>query len=194
MQAAREHDAGLHRHSILVGELTSAFCSYLGFSPADQSLLLKAALLHDIGKTAILRELLRKPAALTEAEMLEMRLHPESGYLLLAAEGGHDAETLAVVHRHHERLDGSGYPDGLLAADISDPVRIVTLCDIYAAMTEPRPYGEPLQCHKALALMAMMRTRIDLRLMKQFAAMVNTMPLPALNGLAPERFHPRDSA
>jgi HD-GYP domain-containing protein (c-di-GMP phosphodiesterase class II) len=180
MKVAREHDADLHRHSILVGSLTAAFGAHLGLSPVDQSVLVKAALLHDIGKIKVSRELLCKPAALTSNEMAAMRLHPKSGYLLLTAEGGHDTETLAVVRLHHERLDGSGYPDGLLAIDIPEPVRIVTLCDIYAAMTEPRPYVVPFESREALTLMAMKLTRLDLRLMKEFAAMVSTK-LPPQN-------------
>jgi putative nucleotidyltransferase with HDIG domain len=175
MQVARAHDSDLHQHSVRVSELAAAFGATLGFSFADQDLLTEAALLHDIGKSEIPLKLLLKPAALTQRETIEMHSHAKAGYLLLMAEGGYSSLTLGVVRDHHERLDGTGYPNGLLAADISDPVRIVTLCDIYAAMTEPRVYGVPLQGKEALLLMAMKRTRIDLRLMKPFEATVLTM-------------------
>jgi HD-GYP domain-containing protein (c-di-GMP phosphodiesterase class II) len=166
---------------LLVSELTAVFSAYLGFSIADQCMLVEAALLHDIGKIQIQRQLLRKPAGLAPEEMRTMRTHPEIGHLLLAAEGGHNAETLTVVRQHHERLDGSGYPDGSLASHIAEPVRLVTLCDIYAAMTEPRPYGTALQGPEALLTMAMRRTRIDLRLMKHFALMVTTLLFPVFH-------------
>jgi putative nucleotidyltransferase with HDIG domain len=172
LRSARGYDLDLYRHSIFVGQLTTAFSAYLGFSPADQQLLRQAALLHDIGKMQIRRDLLRKPEALTLAETLEMRSHPELGYLLLRAEGGYDTEVLSVIRHHHERLVGSGYPNGLLAADISDSVRIVTLCDIFAAMTKARPYGKPLQCQDALLLMATKSAWIDLGLLRPFEAMI----------------------
>jgi HD-GYP domain-containing protein (c-di-GMP phosphodiesterase class II) len=81
---------------------------------------------------------------------------------MLTEDGERDCVVLATVRDHNERLDGSGYPRGLLAADISVPVRIVTLCDVYAAMTEPRPYGTPLQLQEALTLMARKRLRLIL--------------------------------
>jgi HD-GYP domain-containing protein (c-di-GMP phosphodiesterase class II) len=89
----------------------------------------------------------------------------------LNIEGAFDAETLAIVRDHHERLDGSGYPRGLLAAEIPESVRILTICDVYAAITEPRPYGRSYSSEDALVLMAMKRTRLDLRLLRQFTKM-----------------------
>jgi putative nucleotidyltransferase with HDIG domain len=175
MQVAQCHDSDLRRHSIRVSELAAAFGANLGFSSVDQDLLTEAALLHDIGKTEISLNLLLKPTALTQSETTEMHSHAKAGYLLLMAEGGYSNLTLGVVRDHHERLDGTGYPKGLLAPDISDPVRIVTLCDVYAAMTEPRVYSVPLKCKEALSIMAMKRTRLDLRLLKLFEATVSTM-------------------
>jgi len=123
MQAASAHDSDLCQHSVRVSQLAAAFSAKLGFSFADQDLLTEAALLHDIGKTEISLKLLLKPATLTQKETIEMRSHAKAGYLLLMAEGGYSTLTLGVVRDHHERLDGTGYPNGLLAADISDPVR-----------------------------------------------------------------------
>jgi putative nucleotidyltransferase with HDIG domain len=185
MRTLKEHDLTLYRHSMFVGDLTAAFSAYLGFSPADQSLLVRAALLHDLGKAGVSPDVLGKPGALNPREMKEMRSHPQTGYLLLTAEGGHDPETLAVVGQHHERLDGSGYPHGLLAGDISDPVRIVTLCDIYAAMTELRSYCKPLRPQEALRLIEASRTQLDLRLTKEFAAMATTQIIARAANWAP---------
>lgn len=178
MRIAAQHDAGLYRHSVFVSELTAIFTAYLGLSFADQRLLERAALLHDVGKTQVPRELLRKPTALTWLEKLEIEPHPEIGYFLLRGDPQYDEETLAVVRHHHERLDGSGYPAGLLATGISEPVRIVTICDIYAAMTEPRPYGAPLSSQDAIAVMEKKTTRLDQFLMKHFAAMAPTVIVP----------------
>jgi HD-GYP domain-containing protein (c-di-GMP phosphodiesterase class II) len=97
-----------------------------------------------------------------------MRLHPEIGYTALATEGGHDKHMLEVVRHHHERLNGSGYPDGLDGAELSDAVRMVTICDIYAAMTETRPYRVPLSPQDALSLMKSMGEQIDQKLVDAF--------------------------
>jgi putative nucleotidyltransferase with HDIG domain len=168
---ACDYDTGLYEHSVLVSHLTGNFAAYLGCTVADQLRLKNAALLHDIGKTRISSELLRKPTVLTPAESLEMRSHPVIGHNLLSAEGSHNVVTLIAVRDHHERLDGSGYPAGLQAAEISESVRIVTLCDVFAAMTEPRPYGIPFPWSDALNLMAAKRTRLDIGLLEHFAKM-----------------------
>ena len=94
---------------------------------------------------------------------------------MLTEEGWHHADTLAVVSEHHERLDGSGYPKGLLAARISEPVRVVTLCDVYAAMTEQRPYAISLNCQDALATMKLNKNGLDTGLVAKFAAMINAI-------------------
>ncbi len=75
---------------------------------------------------------------------------------------------LEVVRHHHERLNGSGYPGGLGGAELSDAVRMVTICDIYAAMTETRPYRVPLSPQDALSLMKSMGELIDPKLVDAF--------------------------
>ncbi len=172
MGAVREHDSGFHLHSLLVSELTSSFAAYLGFSTKDRKMLTLAGLLHDVGKLQIHADLLRKPAALSADEDRIMKLHPVLGFSMLRAEDVCDDVILAVVHDHHERLDGSGYPSGLDAGAISDPVRIVMLCDIFAAMTEPRPYTNALDWQTALAILATKEGRIDTKLLRHFAAMI----------------------
>ena len=162
------HDTTLYRHSRHVGELTAVFAATLGYSPYDQRLLVQAALLHDIGKTYISLRLLTKPEGLSAKEVQEMRLHPEIGYTALVTEGGHDKHMLEVVRHHHERLNGSGYPGGLGGAELSDAVRMVTICDIYAAMTETRPYRVPLSPQDALSLMKSMGEQIDQKLVDAF--------------------------
>jgi putative nucleotidyltransferase with HDIG domain len=175
MRLAQEHDLYLYRHSLAVSELARTFAAFLGFSSADQSRLWTAGLLHDIGKIRIPVELLGKPIALNLAETTEMREHPLMGERLLEAEGYFAVDTLMAVRNHHERLDGTGYPFGLRATEISEPVRIVTLCDIFAAMTEERPYATPCGWKNALETMTAKRTWLDLRLMKQFATMTTAL-------------------
>ena len=81
-----------------------------------------------------------------------MKRHPEIGHAILEGQGFHP-EVMQVVRSHHEMLDGSGYPDGLKAIEIPDLVRVLTVCDIYAALIERRPYKEPMPSEKAFAIL-----------------------------------------
>jgi putative nucleotidyltransferase with HDIG domain len=101
------------------------------------------ALLHDIGKIGVPDNVLRKPTALSEAEWVTMRKHPEYGARIVA--GIPFLEDVSqIVRHHHERWDGAGYPDGLAARAIPLGARIVSVCDAYRAMTEDRPYRRAL--------------------------------------------------
>ncbi len=175
LAVARAHDLGLCKHSILVGTLAANFGAYLGLSDERRDLITIGAFLHDIGKIKIPVELLRNPAGLSAREWAQIRLHSELGYEILKAEGSHDIEVLAIVRNHHERLDGSGYPRGMHGAEISEGTRIVTLCDIYAAITETRPYAGPMRWQDALERMAQKQTRIDTALLNRFADMMSLL-------------------
>jgi HD-GYP domain-containing protein (c-di-GMP phosphodiesterase class II) len=109
-----------------------------------------AALLHDVGKLRVPREILRKPGALTDRERSLMRNHPMWGAELVSGVPGLQAVALIVRH-HHERIDGSGYPSGLSGVRIPVASRIMAVCDAYGAMTERRPYRRERAPQKALA-------------------------------------------
>ncbi len=174
MYRALEHEPGLYRHSVLVSELTAYFAAFLGYSSVEQRCFSRAALLHDIGKVRIPTVILKKPEALTSEETLTIHSHPGIGYNLLRREGETDETLLTIVRDHHERLDGSGYPRGIYGKDISIPVRMVTLCDVFAAITETRPYADRLTWNHALDCMFAKQTRLDMELLTQFAAMVTS--------------------
>ena len=89
---------------------------------------------------------------------------------------------LETVSKHRERLDGSGYPNGILENSISEAVRIMTLCDIFAAMTDPRAYAPPFHWRTALAVIAPNKSQIDLILLRPFTTMIlGGSVLPCLN-------------
>jgi HD-GYP domain-containing protein (c-di-GMP phosphodiesterase class II) len=96
-------------------------------------------LLHDIGKLAVPHEILVKPDRLTDEEMAIMRTHPDAGAELLSAEA-YSPLVRAVVREHHERWDGSGYPQGLAGEAINQLARIAAVADVYDAVTSERPY------------------------------------------------------
>ncbi|WP_407521729.1 HD-GYP domain-containing protein [Methylobacterium oryzisoli] len=166
------HQSEVYQHSLSVAGHAAVFASVLGFRRSDQHRLARAALLHDVGKAKIPRAILAKPSSLTPDELAIMRTHPAIGADLLAAQPGFDAETLGVVRHHHELLDGSGYPDGLRGGEIPDLVRLVTICDIYSALTERRPYRAPLNAADAWVVMEGMGGKLDTALLNAFRSTV----------------------
>ncbi|MGU3360297.1 HD-GYP domain-containing protein [Methylobacterium sp. M6A4_1b] len=172
LDVIQSHDQHLYQHSLSVAGYAAAFGAGLRLARADQKRLARAALLHDVGKAKIPLAILNKPGRLTDEEMTVMRTHPVIGADLLAAQGGFDEATLGVVRYHHEMLDGSGYPDGLKGAAIPDLVRLVTICDIHSALTERRPYRDPLPHAEAYALMQGMLPKLDADLLGAFRRMV----------------------
>jgi HD-GYP domain-containing protein (c-di-GMP phosphodiesterase class II) len=97
-----------------------------------------------------------------------MKRHPVIGYDLLKGVAGIDPEILDGVRHHHEYLDGSGYPDGLKAPEISDLVRLLTISDIFAALIESRPYRPPMPRHTAYEILFGMDGKLERSLVKAF--------------------------
>jgi putative nucleotidyltransferase with HDIG domain len=162
------HHTDSYRHCLFVTGFAVAFAQHLGMREDDQRRLVRAALLHDVGKAFIPVAILDKPGKLTDAELSEMRKHPRLGYDALAAQGGFPPEMLDVVLHHHEMLDGSGYPNGLRGEAISDIVRLTTIVDIYTALTEKRAYRLPFTHVRAFALMEQMHGKLDPHLLQAF--------------------------
>lgn len=138
-------------HCRSVVELATAVGQELKLKPDDLQELEIAALLHDVGKIAIPKEILNKPARLTEAEFELMKTHTVEGQALLDRIGGRLARVGAIVRSCHERWDGRGYPDGMLGEEIPLPARIVFCCDAYSAMTTNRPYRKAMPREAAVA-------------------------------------------
>ena len=146
----RLRDHWLDDHAAEVGKLAIDLGRRVGLSSAALVELELAARLHDVGKEAVPNAILSKAAPLTAAEWAVVRRHPEWGFEMLAAVPG--LEPVArVVHAHHERWDGSGYPQGLAGSEIPFASRIVAVCDAFSAMTTERPYRGPRSVDEALA-------------------------------------------
>ncbi|MFC6791463.1 HD-GYP domain-containing protein [Methylobacterium komagatae] len=156
-----------HQHCLLVAGLAAAFAKSLGLGEGECHRLTKAALLHDVGKIHVPTAILNKPGKLDANEMALMKRHPELGFAMLTGQAFHP-EVLQVVRSHHEMLDGSGYPDGLKANEIPDLVRVMTVCDIYAALIERRSYKAPMPGEKAFAILDGMTGRLDAAIVEAF--------------------------
>lgn len=161
------HDDATYQHCLLVAGVAAQFVLHLGFRADDREHFVRAALLHDVGKARIPREILNKPGRLDPEELVIMRRHPVIGYEILK-DSGCDAATLGAVRHHHEMLDGSGYPDGLVGTEISDTVRLLTICDIYAALTERRSYKPPMPPRDAMAILEGMTGKLEMSLVRHF--------------------------
>jgi HD-GYP domain-containing protein (c-di-GMP phosphodiesterase class II) len=142
-------DAYTGSHSYVVGELAARVAARMGLPSEEIELLRLAGSLHDLGKLAIPEEILRKPGPLTEAERLVLERHPQIGYRMLDSLGV-DPVAHWVLH-HHERWDGSGYPDRLARDDIPLGARILFVADAYDAMTTDRVYRGRLSHYRAIA-------------------------------------------
>jgi putative nucleotidyltransferase with HDIG domain len=146
----RSHHEGTFQHCLLVTGILTAFGHKNGMRRSDVLTLTIAGLLHDIGKAQISIDILDKPGNLNNEEFQIIKQHPTIGYEYLRTQRCIRSEILRAVRSHHEYLDGSGYPDGLLASQIDDLTRIMTICDVYGALTERRAYKAPKK--PALAL------------------------------------------
>jgi len=139
-------------HSVRVGQMAVALGTELGL-PSDQLQHLEiGGYLHDIGKIGVRDAVLLKPAALNEEERHMIEMHPKIGLDILAPVDL-PAEVLQFVAGHHEKLDGSGYPAHMPAAEISIIARIASVADIYDALTTDRPYRGALSAQEALEIM-----------------------------------------
>lgn len=174
LATVRGYHLGTFQHCMLVTGVASSFGSKTGMSRQDVMRLTLAGLLHDIGKAVVPLRILDKPGALDEDEQVIMRLHPLAGYDYLKQHSTIDAQTLSSVRHHHEALDGSGYPDGLIGTDIDDLTRIITICDIYAALIERRSYKEARTPRQALAILNGMAAdgKVEASLVRALSAIV----------------------
>lgn len=147
MTRLKTKDEGTYVHSLAVASMMTQLGDICGLNREETTLLGVAGLLHDIGKLKIPDEILNKPGRLTDEERDIIRTHPDIGYDWLRQYDEIPQLVLDITRLHHEVLDGSGYPLRLTADELSLPVRISTVCDVFEALTSARPYkaGWPAQ-------------------------------------------------
>jgi diguanylate cyclase (GGDEF)-like protein len=136
-------DEGTQEHVRRVRDLSVQLGQRLGLCASELQALEAASLLHDIGKLGVPEAILSKPGRLSESEVRQIRLHPELGADILDAIG-FPFPLAPIVRHHHERWDGTGYPDGLAELDIPLGARILAVVDTYDALTSDRPYRTAL--------------------------------------------------
>ncbi|MEO7370089.1 MAG: HD-GYP domain-containing protein, partial [Ilumatobacteraceae bacterium] len=149
-----QHDRLTRGHSERVRAYSQMIGEELGLTEAEIDSLRWAALLHDIGKLEIPFEILNKPGALTRDEYEVIKRHPGIGAELAAPLAGWLGQSVRAVGEHHERWDGTGYPNGLRGSDISIAARIVAVADTFDVMTSARSYRKPGTAAEARAELA----------------------------------------
>lgn len=151
-QVIQKRDQQTGDHCGRVGELAVKIGTALDLGVEDLKNLRLGGLLHDLGKVAIPDSILGKTGPLTEEEMAVVRTHAAIGAELVAPMRTLKG-ALPLIRHHHEKLDGSGYPDGLKGAEIPLLVRILSVADIYDVLSSRRPYKEALPKHKCLSIL-----------------------------------------
>lgn len=139
-------------HSQRVGHYSDLIAQELGVSEARRRWLRRAAVLHDVGKLGVSNTVLDKPARLEPHEWAAVKLHASYTEQILGRISAF-SELARVSAAHHERLDGSGYPNGLAATEIALETRIITVADIFDAITAERPYHPPTSVERTLEIM-----------------------------------------
>ena len=150
--ALEAKDSYTRGHSERVAALGRRVASALGLAPSLVDVVGQAGLLHDIGKIGVPEAILRKPGALSPEEWHVMRAHPEIGAQIVAPFEFFEGAARAIRH-HHERWDGSGYPDGLAREAIPLEARIVAVVDVFDALTSARSYRPALDRDAACAML-----------------------------------------
>ncbi len=166
------HDYYTHTHSLNVSVYAVSLGMFLGLRKRDLRELGEAALLHDLGKNKIKTSIINKDGKLTDLEYEEVKHHSEYGFEISEHIGIKNKRILEAIKYHHEKLDGSGYPDGLKGEDIPLFARIIGVCDIFDALSSKRSYKDAMQTFDVLKLMkTKMKDELDMELLNKMITM-----------------------
>ncbi|HCU23493.1 MAG TPA: hypothetical protein DF383_00635 [Deltaproteobacteria bacterium] len=138
-------------HSERVSHYAVLLARHIGLNEADQELIRRGALLHDVGKIGVRELVLNKPEKLSQEELTHIRSHPARGCEICSSLKSL-APVLPIIRHHHERMDGLGYPDGVSGSDLGIGPRLVSIADAYDAMTSNRPYRKGIPPSEALKI------------------------------------------
>ncbi|MCK4806808.1 MAG: HD-GYP domain-containing protein [Candidatus Aegiribacteria sp.] len=174
---ADSKDDYTHGHSLRVAGLSCSLGRYLHISPENIQTLRVASILHDIGKLAIPGAILTKRGLLTKKEREIVEAHPLEGAKIVSGLSGYE-EVARIIRSHHERLDGTGYPDGLCKGDIPFMVRIVAVADTFDAITSDRSYRSISGSDNALEIIREEKgSKFDSRIVSALEAILSDEPV-----------------
>jgi putative nucleotidyltransferase with HDIG domain len=177
----KTHDDYTYMHSVAVCALMISLARQTGLDEAEARQAGMAGLLHDMGKALMPIEILNKPGKLTDHEFTVIRGHPRRGHEMLLEGQGVDEVALDVCLHHHEKTDGSGYPDRLTDAQITKFAKMGAICDVYDAISSNRPYKAGWDPAESIAKMASWaKGHFDEPLFKAFVTSLGIYPTGSL--------------
>jgi len=164
-----EYDYYTHTHSLNVSVYALCLGKEMKLNRNQLEELGTSALLHDLGKSKIDKSIINKNGKLTETEFKEVQKHPFYGWLLVKKMGISNKNILEGIRYHHEKMDGSGYPEALKGDQIHLYAKIISICDIFDALTTKRTYKEPVSTFDTLIMMKKeMSKQLDGAIINQF--------------------------
>jgi putative nucleotidyltransferase with HDIG domain len=170
------------RHSAAVARYSRAIAQRAGYSRRDQELVHIAALLHDIGKFILPDRILKANVPLTEEDWMLIRRHPQQGARVVSSLDGY-GPVAEIILAHHERIDGKGYPRGLIADEIPEMARIIAVADTYDVMTARDSYRDPVSSFEAIQeLRRVAGEQLDARFVEFFIEMLEGKDLSFRHG------------
>lgn len=173
----KDQDEYTAEHSMRVGILAIAFGRFIGLKEHELETLGLCGMLHDVGKTKVPDEILNKPGRLSKIEFDIMKQHSVYGKEILEQKRGVNKLITDTAHYHHERIDGKGYPENLSAAYLHRFVRMISIVDVYDAITSKRPYKDGSPAFDALKILYAERDKhFDSELTEGFIRMVGIYP------------------
>jgi len=181
LEGMRRHDSYTYGHAISCSALAAAFGRHMGLHEDTIVSLAAGGLLMDVGKTRVPEALLQYPGSLSSPEVEIVRTHVPHGMEIVMAAGINDADVLDIVRTHHERHDGSGYPNRLSGGAIPVAGRMLGIIDTYDAMASVRPYRPPISRHQALQHIYAARDKLfQAELVEQFQVCLGVYPTGSL--------------
>ena len=173
LHGVRDHDNYSYVHSLRVATLLCTFGHTIGLPKSDELLLASGGLLHDVGKMSIPHEVLNKPGQLTDAEWQVMKSHVSHSVNYLRRQHDIPHAIITIAEQHHEKLDGSGYPNGLAGGQLNELARMASIVDVFSALTDRRVYKPPIAIESVLAIMTHeMAHHLDGHLLHMFGEML----------------------
>ena len=172
LRGVQDHDNYSFVHSLRVATFLSLFGTTVGIKGDELMVLATGGLLHDLGKMYIPHEVLNKAGKLDDTEFNVMKSHVSHTQDHLDRNSELPSGIAVIAGQHHEKLDGSGYPNGLKGSQINELARMAAIVDIFGALTDRRVYKDPMPPEKALVIMADMKTHLDQNLLALFREML----------------------
>ncbi|MDE2092114.1 MAG: DUF3391 domain-containing protein [Gammaproteobacteria bacterium] len=181
MRILSEQDASMGRHAMNTTTLAIGFAGALGWDTALKAVVGEGAMLHDIGMSRIPKQIRDKPGKLSPEEYKLIKLHPGYAADRIALNPGIDPRIIEIVRHHHERLDGSGYPDGLKDEMIPDYVQLVSICDVYDSYITDQCYRRKFTSSAAVARITRRASKdFSKELIESFIRWIGIYPLGSL--------------